>query len=158
MKSNITFSYMRLAIELANDNVRNGRAPFAALIVLNNKVIGQGKSMVKVHLDPTSHAEINAIRNACSNIGHYRLFGSTIYSSAEPCPMCLCAIFWAGIEKIYYGNSISDSDEIGYRDKIFYEQLKLSQSQRIIPSIQILRDEAFQTFNKWREKKSLFVK
>ena len=147
------YNFMREAIMLSNENVDKNMAPFGAVIVLGSKIIGTGTSQVQHLNDPTAHAEIMAIRDACNKIGNYRLYESAIFTTSEPCPMCYGAILWAGIDRIYYGNSIQDTSKIGYNDKVFYEQYSILKDLRMVPAFQILGDEAILTFARWQELK-----
>ena len=117
--------YMRMAINEAKKGIRNGHGgPFGAVIVKNDKVIAKGHNQVVKNNDPTCHGEIMAIHKACKKLGTFDLSGCEIYTTGEPCPMCMAAILWANIEKIYYGCNILDTEEIGFRDKKFYEQFE----------------------------------
>src|SRR5476651_2824957 len=120
----MTNSFMKQAIELAVENVRREGGPFAALVVKDGIVIATGANQVTRSSDPTAHAEIVAIREACRVLGDFQLTGCDIYTSCEPCPMCLGAIFWARIDKIYYANTKSDAAAIGFDDSYIYEELK----------------------------------
>ena len=117
--------YMRMAINEAKKGIRNGHGgPFGAVIVKNDEVIARGHNQVVKNNDPTCHGEIMAIHKACKKLGTFDLSGCEIYTTGEPCPMCMAAILWANIEKIYYGCNILDTEEIGFRDKKFYEQFE----------------------------------
>ena len=117
--------FMKIAIEEAQTGIRAGHGgPFGCVIVKDGEVIGRGHNEVIKNSDPTCHGEMMAIRNACKNIGTYDLSGCELYTTAEPCPMCLGAILWSNIRKVYYGCNISDTDKIGFRDKVFYESEK----------------------------------
>ena len=117
--------YMRMAINEAKKGIRNGHGgPFGAVIVKNDEVVGKGHNQVVKNNDPTCHGEIMAIHKACKKLGTFDLSGCEIYTTGEPCPMCMAAILWANIEKIYYGCNILDTEEIGFRDKKFYEQFE----------------------------------
>ena len=118
-------SYMKIALDEAYKGIRNGDGgPFGAVIVRNGEVIGQGHNKVLADHDPTMHGEVAAIRNACSNIGTHSLKGCTLYTTAYPCPMCMSAALWAGIEKIIYGCTVNDTADIGFKDDDFYEAIK----------------------------------
>ena len=144
--------YMRMAIELATTNVRSGRGgPFGAVIVRGGKVIATGANQVTASNDPTAHAEVVAIRNACRELATFDLTGATIYSSCEPCPMCLTAILWARCERLYYGNMAADAADAGFDDSYFYQQLRLPAGERDLPSAVLLRDEALASFVEWRK-------
>jgi tRNA(Arg) A34 adenosine deaminase TadA len=145
--------FMREAILLSLDNMHsNCGGPFGAVVVKDGKIIGRGVNNVTTTNDPTAHAEIMAIRNACKNIDDFSLAGCEIYTSCEPCPMCLSAIYWARLDKIYYANTQNDAAAIDFDDAFLYEQVALPLEERSIPITQMLRDEALQTFKAWQEK------
>ena len=144
--------FMRKAIALAVENVENGGGPFGAVIVKNGEVVATGVNRVTPNNDPTAHAEVCAIRAACTKLDTFDLSGCVIYSSCEPCPMCLAAIYWAHIDKIYYGANQFDAANIDFDDSFIYDQLSLAPELRSIPSHRMLGDEAIATFDKWREK------
>lgn len=144
--------FMKEAIELSCKNVDNGGGPFGAVIVKNGKVISRGVNKVTICNDPTAHAEVNAIRDAAAELKTFDLSGCVIYSSCEPCPMCLAAIYWAHIDRIYFGNSKTDASEINFDDAFIYEEIMLSGEKRKLSSIQIMRDEALEVFKKWSSK------
>ena len=144
--------YMQRAIDLSIDNVRNGGGPFGAVIVREGEVIAEGTNRVTANIDPTAHAEVMAIRRACQQVKDFRLKGCTIYTSCEPCPMCLSAIYWAGIDKIYYGNTKEDADAIGFSDDVIYKEFTLPLTERTIPMRPLMRHEAQQAFREWEEK------
>lgn len=143
---------MREAISLADNNVRNGGGPFGAVIVKDGKVVATGVNRVTANNDPTVHAEVSAIRNACKKLKTFDLSGCEIYSSCEPCPMCLGAIYWSRIKKIYYGNSKADAKDIGFDDSFIYDELALPYGQRHVAMERLLGDEAIATFNEWKSK------
>lgn len=141
---------MRRAIRLASENVLSGGGgPFAALIVKDGTVIAEAVNTVFTTNDPTAHGEVNAIRKACAALGAFSLVGCEIYSSSEPCPMCMAAIYWAHLEAIYFGNSCEEAARAGFDDAFFYKQLSLKREAREIPSQQLLRDEARESFRLW---------
>mgnify|MGYP001494073736 CR=1 FL=1 len=145
-------TFMRRAITLATNNVTSGNGgPFGAVITREGVVIGEGTNQVTSSGDPTAHAEILAIRAACKNIGSHILDGCIIYTSCEPCPMCLSAIYWARIKFIYFGNRKSDAAAIGFDDAHIYQQISLPESQRSIPTNQMLSEEAIISFQKWTQ-------
>lgn len=144
--------FMRQAIAIAVENVKNGGGPFGAVIVKDGKVVATGVNRVTANNDPTAHAEVNAIREACRKLGTFSLAGSVIYSSCEPCPMCLGAIYWAHIDKIYYGANQFDAASVDFDDSFIYKELELKPSQRQKPEENMLHDEALAPFNAWREK------
>ncbi|MBQ2024122.1 MAG: nucleoside deaminase [Alistipes sp.] len=154
-KSNFTAEdakFMQQAIDLSIENVANGGGPFGAVIVRDGEVIATGTNRVTANCDPTAHAEVSAIRAACAKLGDFKLSGCTIYSSCEPCPMCLSALYWAGVERIFYGNTKQDAKEIDFDDSFIYDQIALDYSERSIPCINIMRDNALEGFKAWREK------
>jgi tRNA(Arg) A34 adenosine deaminase TadA len=144
--------FMREAIELSIKNVDTNGGPFGAVIVKDGEIIARGKNKVTSNNDPTAHAEVNAIREAAAKLGTFDLKGCEIYSSCEPCPMCLGAIYWARLDKLYFANTKKDAKEIDFDDSFIYEELELPVEKRKIPTAQILRDEAIVAFNKWRDK------
>ncbi len=144
--------FMELAIRLSNENVDNGGGPFGAVIVKDNEIIATGVNRVVPNSDPTAHAEVNAIRNACSKLGTFKLDGCTVYSSCEPCPMCLSALYWAGVERICYGNTKDDAKAINFDDSFIYDQLDLDYSNRSIKCEHFMRSKAGEVFKKWKEK------
>lgn len=144
--------FMREAIQLANASVRRGGGPFGAVIVKDGAIIAGSSNSVTIDNDPTAHAEVNTIRKACRQLGTFDLSGCTIYTSCEPCPMCLGAIYWARIDRIYYGNNRKDAAEINFADDFIYEELDKPLNERTVPIIPMLRDEALQTFRLWSEK------
>ncbi|MCE1202165.1 MAG: nucleoside deaminase [Bacteroidia bacterium] len=143
-------TYMLEAIKLAESNVYSGEGgPFGAVVVKNGKIVGLGRNKVTSSNDPTAHAEVVAIRDACRNLGTYSLEGCTIYSSCEPCPMCLSAIYWARISKLYYAASRFDAANAGFDDAYLYEQISLQSSERKLPAKTLLGDEAVKVFEEW---------
>lgn len=142
--------FMRMAIELAENNVVQGQGgPFGAVIVKDGMVVARSANKVVPTNDPTAHAEVSAIRLACAELGTFNLEGCVIYTSCEPCPMCLGAIYWARIDHIYYANTKADAAAIGFDDKFIYDELDLPMDQRKLPVVQLLRDEALQAFRLW---------
>jgi tRNA(Arg) A34 adenosine deaminase TadA len=144
--------FMREAIRLANDSVRNGGGPFGAVIVKDNHIVAGSSNSVTIDNDPTAHAEVNTIRQACRKLGTFDLSGCVIYTSCEPCPMCLGAIYWAHIDRIYYGNTRKDARDIDFADDFIYEELDKPLDGRTVPIIPMLRDEAIESFRLWSEK------
>ena len=144
--------YMRMAIDLSVENVDNGGGPFGAVIVRDGEIIATGVNRVVANNDPTAHAEVSAIRNACQHLQTYQLEGCTIYSSCEPCPMCLSAIYWAGIKRLCYGNTKADAKAIDFDDSFIYDQLDLAYEDRSIKCEHFMRDAAQAAFSKWAEK------
>ncbi len=145
--------FMREAIALAQWGMEHNKGgPFGAVIVKDGQVIGRGYNRVPSDKDPTAHAEINAIRDACQHIGDFSLRGCTIYTSCEPCPMCLSALYWARIDSIVYACSKADADAIGFIDQHIGEELSRPPEQRQIPMEQYLRQEAIPLFEQWQNK------
>lgn len=144
--------WMREAIALSSRNVDNGGGPFGAVIVKDGKIVARGANRVTADNDPTAHAEVNAIRKAAAELGTFDLSGCEIYTSCEPCPMCLSAIYWARIGRIYYGNTQYDAKAINFDDSFIYSELSLAVEKRNIPAMRLLGDEAIVSFNKWRDK------
>ena len=138
---------MRKAIELSNENVANGGGPFGAVIAKDGEIIATGVNRVTASCDPTAHAEVSAIRAAAAKLGTFNLSGYEIYTSCEPCPMCLGAIYWARLDKMYYGNNKTDAKNIGFDD-----ELELKPEDRKLPSEVLLHDEAIKAFEAWMEK------
>jgi guanine deaminase len=142
--------YLLRAVELAKQNVLAGTGgPFAALIVRDGQVIAEAANSVTTTNDPTAHGEINAIRKACAALGTFSLAGCEIYSSCEPCPMCLTAIYWARLGALYYGCDQQDAAKAGFDDAFLYEELRKTGQQRSIPSLQMLPSEAWEAFATW---------
>ncbi len=141
-----------MAIELSENSVIQGKGgPFGAVIVKDGEVVAGSANMVVPNNDPTAHAEVSAIRLACQKLGDFNLSGCVIYTSCEPCPMCLGAIYWARLDKIYYANTKVDAADIGFDDKFIYEELDLPMADRNLPIVQLLRDEALNAFRIWSE-------
>ena len=143
---------MREAIKLSAESVRSGGGPFGAVIVRDGEIIARGENRVTVCNDPTAHAEVSAIREAAARLGTYDLSGCEIYSSCEPCPMCLGAIYWARLDKLYYAGTRADAASVGFDDAHIYEELPLEPSQRELPTETLLREEAQRVFEAWAEK------
>ena len=144
--------FMTRAIELSIENVNLGGGPFGSIIVKNDKVIAEGTNKVTLNNDPTAHGEIVAIRKACKNLNNFNLNGCELYSTCEPCPMCLSAIYWAHIEKIYYANTRDDAQKIDFDDSFIYSEILTSVKKRKIPMIQMMRKEALKAFELWDKK------
>lgn len=145
--------FMKQAIKLSLDNMRKGAGgPFGAVVVQDGKVIGAGWNKVTSTNDPTAHAEVVAIREACQNLGNFDLSGAEIYTSCEPCPMCLSAIYWARIHKIYYANTRQDAADINFDDDFIYQEIPKDLNERKVPMVQCLHDEALTVFKEWKEK------
>ena len=142
--------FMRAAIALAEKNVADGTGgPFGAVIVRDGEIVGEGTNQVTSSNDPTAHAEVVAIRQACAALGTFSLEGCEIYTSCEPCPMCLSAIYWALLDRIFYGNTKADAAEIDFDDAFLYLEIPKPIEDRTIPTEQILREESIHTFNAW---------
>lgn len=145
--------YMREAIRLSFETMRSNRGgPFGAVIVKDGKIIARGINKVVSTNDPTAHAEVVAIREACNTLQTFQLTGCTIYTSCEPCPMCLAAIYWARPDKIYFANTKTDAAQIGFDDAFIYQEINCELIERKIPAIQILHSEAKLAFEEWQLK------
>jgi len=138
------------AIALSVENIKRGGGPFGAVIVKEGKIIATGVNRVTANTDPTAHAEVNVIRKAAKKLGTFDLVGCDIYTSCEPCPMCLGAIYWAHLDKIFYGNSKTDAKNIGFDDSFIYDEIDLSPENRQVQTEQKLREEAIKAFDSWR--------
>ena len=149
----MTNRFMKRAIELSIKSVNSGTGPFGALIVKDDKIVSEGFNTVTLTNDPTSHAEIVAIRIACKSLNNFSLEGCDLYTTCEPCPMCLSAIYWAHVNKIYYANTRSDAQKIDFSDSLIYEELNKSINERKIPMLQMMREEALKAFEMWDKKK-----
>jgi len=146
---------MRIAIQLSEQNVKEAiGGPFGAVIVNDGSIVAQSANKVVVQNDPTAHAEVSAIRLACRELNTYDLSGCVIYTSCEPCPMCLGAIYWAHIDAIYFANTKTDAADIGFDDHFIYRELELPMSARRLAITQLLRDEALQVFKLWQDSES----
>jgi len=146
-------SFMVRAIQLSVENVRSGRGgPFGAVVVKDGAIVAEGVNQVTAKNDPTAHAEVLAIRQACQKLRDFELRGCDLYTSCEPCPMCLGAIYWARIDKVYFGNVAADAAKIGFDDSAIYGELTQPHSQRVIPMMQMMREEALAAFRAWEEK------
>ena len=145
-------AFMKRAIELSLESVNKGGGPFGCVVVRDNKIIAEGSNKVTPTNDPTAHGEIVAIREACRKINNFSLNGCELYSSCEPCPMCLSAIYWARIDKIYYANTRKDAQKIDFDDSLIYSEFQKSIDKRKIPMIQIMRSEAMKAFEMWDKK------
>jgi guanine deaminase len=143
--------YMQKAIELATENVTSGvGGPFGAVIVRGDEVVATGVNLVTSSNDPTAHAEVVAIRAACKALGSFQLTGCEVYTSCEPCPMCLAALYWSRCDAIFYGNTAADAADAGFDDSFLYEELKRPLDQRRIPIARLLPEAAIVSFNTWR--------
>lgn len=149
----MTNRFMARAIQLSIDGLHSGRGgPFGAVIVRNGEIVAEGVNQVTSSNDPTAHAEICAIRLACAKLGVFELKDCELYTSCEPCPMCLGAIYWARLARIYYANTHEDAAKIGFDDSFIYRELQLPHSQRRIPTVQLMREEALAGFRAWADK------
>ncbi len=145
--------FMREAIRMAVEGVRTGQGgPFGAVVVRDGEIIGRGCNQVLATGDPTAHAEVVAIRDACRQTGHFQLDGCVIYTSCEPCPMCLGAIYWSRAERYHYGCTREDAAQIGFDDDFIYREIDLRPGERSIPGLPLLREEALQGFQAWISK------
>ncbi|MEG0808111.1 MAG: nucleoside deaminase [Alistipes sp.] len=144
--------YMDQAIELSKQSVVTGGGPFGAVVVKDGKVIAAASNSVTQTNDPTAHAEINAIRKACSTLKTFSLKGCELYTSCEPCPMCLSAAYWANIKKIYFGNTRADAKKINFDDSFIYDEIPLDVKKRRIPSERVGGDKAIEAFKMWTAK------
>lgn len=147
-------NFLREAIELAREGMQNNiGGPFGAIVVKNGEIVGKGSNSVASTNDPTAHAEVVAIRDACNNLGHFQLDDCVLYTSCEPCPMCLGAIYWARPQRVVYAATKSDADEIaGFDDSFIYKEINLPMEERSIPFKQKLRNEGQAVFQEWRDK------
>ena len=150
--NNKSKNFMTRAIELSLASVRSNGGPFGCVIVKNNEIIAEGSNKVTIINDPTAHAEIVTIRKACKALNIFNLEGTEMYTSCEPCPMCLSAIYWSHIDKIYYGNTRLDAAKIGFDDNYIYNELNKQLSQRKISMQQINKEEAIKVFKEWELK------
>ena len=145
--------FMKRAIELSMQALQSGKGgPFGCVIVKDGKIVGEGHNQVTSTNDPTAHAEVVAIRNACKNLDTFQLDGCEIYTSCEPCPMCLGAIYWARPSKVYFANTRQDAADIGFDDSMIYEEITIDLQYRKIPMIPHGRAEAMIVFNEWKNK------
>jgi guanine deaminase len=146
-------AFMARAIQLSIENVRTGRGgPFGAVVVKGGEIIGEGANSVTATNDPTAHAEIIAIREACKKLGAFELIGCDIYTSCEPCPMCLGAIYWARPNRVYFGNTAADASSAGFDDSLIYSEIEQPHSQRKIPMVPMMREEALEGFRAWQKQ------
>lgn len=143
---------MRKAIKLSIENIENGGGPFGAVIARNGNIIATGVNRVTAENDPTSHAEVNAIRSACRALNTFDLSGCEIYTSCEPCPMCLGAIYWAHLDKIYYGNNRTDASNADFDDSFIYDEIALPKDRRKLPTERLMSEEAIKAFELWMKK------
>ena len=145
--------FMKQAIALATENVLSGRGgPFGAVIVRDGEILATGVNCVTTNNDPTAHAEVMAIRAACEKLGSFQLAGCEVYTSCEPCPMCLAALYWSRCAAIYFGNTAADAAVAGFDDSFLYEEVAKPHSERNIPTTRLLPERAIVSFNTWREQ------
>ena len=145
-------SFMRRAISLASQNVREGLGgPFGSVVVKDGEIIGEGTNRVATSCDPTAHAEMLAIRAASAKLKNFDLSGCELYTSCEPCPMCLSAIYWARIERMFYGNTIVEADAIGFSDEFLYKEIILPVHERKLDATRLLESEALESFRLWEQ-------
>jgi tRNA(Arg) A34 adenosine deaminase TadA len=146
-------SFMREAIRLSREGMeKNEGGPFGCIVVKDGKIVGRGNNKVSSSNDPTAHAEVTAIRDACRNLGTFQLSGCDIYTSCEPCPMCLGAIYWARPDRVFFANTRHDAAAIGFDDSMIYEEMALDMALRKIPLRSLCREEALDVFRAWKEK------
>lgn len=144
--------FMSKAIAMSIENIARGGGPFAALVVKDGEIVGAGVNQVTATNDPTAHAEIVAIRAACGRLNAFQLDGCDIYTTCEPCPMCLGAIYWARPSRVFFANTREDAKDIGFDDEFIYQQIALPFGERSIPLIPMMRDEALAAFRSWQDK------
>jgi guanine deaminase len=143
---------MREAIRLATENVTSGRGgPFGCVVVKDGAIVARGTNQVTAANDPTAHAEVTAIRNACTVLGTFQLDGCEVYTSCEPCPMCLAALYWSRCSAIFYGNNAADAARVGFDDSFLYDEVRKPLDQRAIPIECLLKDEAWESFAEWEK-------
>jgi guanine deaminase len=158
MKNLMDNPFMMRAVQLSIENVYSGRGgPFGAVVVKDGDILAEGSNQVTSLKDPTAHAEILAIRAACAKLGVFELHGCAIYTSCEPCPMCLGAIYWARLSRIYFANGAADASSFGFDDSLIYREIPLPPAQRAIPMIQMMREQALAAFQAWQEKPNKIV-
>ena len=145
--------FMEMAADIAEKNIDRGGGPFGAVIVRNGEVVATGANTVTLANDPTAHAEVNAIREACRQLGTFSLKDCVVYSSCEPCPMCLSALYWAGVKRIYFGNTKEDADAINFSDGFIYRELEKPRVDRVLPCIHVDSEKNILAFQKWVAKK-----
>ena len=152
MENRTNEEFLRMAIRMSVENVERGGGPFAALIVRDGEVVSTGINSVAEENDPTAHAEINAIRAATQKFQRFKLNDCVLFTTCEPCPMCLGAVYWAGISQIYYGNSREDAGKYGFDDSHIYQQIDMALDKRQVRFTRILGKEAIEAFNYWDQK------
>ena len=144
--------FMQRAIELSIESINSGGGPFGSVIVKDEKIISEGMNRVTVNNDPTAHGEIVAIRNACKKLNTFNLSNCSLYSSCEPCPMCMSAIYWSRIGKVYYANTRDDAKKINFDDSLIYSEIPKKNEEKKIPMKQMMRNEALKAFDLWDKK------
>lgn len=153
MPEQVHLRHLRHALQLASDNARAGNGgPFGAVIAAGDEIVAEGVNRVTSELDPTAHAEISAIRAACRKLGRFSLQGCTVYSSCEPCPMCLSAIYWARLDALYFASGREDAARAGFDDSFLYQQIPLALSDRALPTSRLLAEEGFEAFATWLKR------
>jgi guanine deaminase len=153
MSSEVKIKFMKAAVNAALKGMGNNEGgPFGCVIVKDGEIVGKGNNKVTSTNDPTAHAEVNAIRDACKNLNSFQLEGCEIYTSCEPCPMCLGAIYWARPDKVYYGSNKIDAANIGFDDEFIYKEIPLPDTERSIPFQQLGREVALEVFQEWTKK------
>jgi len=148
----VSDDYMRRAIQLSIESIQAGGGPFGAVIVNDSGIVAEGSNQVTLSNDPTAHAEIVAVRNACQALGRFHLSDCVLYSSCEPCPMCLAACYWARIPSLYYGNTREDAARIGFSDQFIFQEIAKNTTDRQITTKQVLHTESFEAFRRWNAK------
>jgi len=143
--------FLMEAIRLADESVSNGGGPFAALVVRDGEIVGRGNNRVTLDNDPTAHAEVQAIRDACQNVGDFQLRGCELYVNCEPCPMCLAAAYWARLDAVYYAASAADAAAAGFDDVLIRNEIVREPAVRHLPMQQALREQAEKTFLRWQQ-------
>lgn len=154
LTSDNDFLFMKRAIELSVENVKKGGGPFGAVITKNGEILAESYNLVTRLKDPTAHAEINVIREASQKLENFDLSGCVLYTSCEPCPMCLGAIYWAKIDRVVFANTTDDARKIGFNDAYIYEEISRPLQEQSIKFRQILRDEALEAFKAWEQSES----
>jgi guanine deaminase len=150
--------FMARAIRLSLENVRSGRGgPFGAVVVKDGSILAEGVNQVTAISDPTAHAEVMAIRQACQKLGHFELTDCELYTSCEPCPMCLAAAYWARISRVYFAGLAEDAAKFGFSDAAIYGEIARPHAQREIPMVQMMREEALAAFRAWEENPNKIV-
>ena len=144
--------FMQRAIELSIESINSGGGPFGSVITKGNEIISEGMNRVTVNNDPTAHGEITAIRQACKKLNKFDLSGYELYTNCEPCPMCLSAIYWSHINKVYYANTRDDAHNIDFLDPIIYSELQKDNKEKTISMIQMMREEGLKAFEIWDQK------